>query len=193
MDLELQAVERGLSSAAWGYFFVTFDFNLNGVSILPRFVGWLLLYSALEPLSGRRRDLMLLRPLAALLAAWNAGDWLLSWTGRSLDGLLPFFQLVAAAAALYFHFQFLTDMAALAEELQPQGEDLDRALRKSRTAYTLTTTAASLMAWLSRPFPWEGWNWLGFGVTLAGLLAALWVMAALFRLRRCCIPAAGPG
>ena len=68
----------GLSQAAWGYFFMTFDFNLNGVSVLPRFVGFYLLFSAIGKLSVERRDLNLLRPLCILLTGWSGMDWLLS-------------------------------------------------------------------------------------------------------------------
>ena len=115
----------GLSNAAWGYFFLNFDFNLGTVSILPRFVGFLLFLSAIKKLSGERRDLALLRPLCLLLAAWNAIDWLLSWTGGNLDGHILFLDLLVAVAGLYFHFQFLTDIAVFAEQYQPEGGDLD--------------------------------------------------------------------
>ena len=69
MSQDNRDIYSGLSNAAWGYFFLHFDFNLNNVSIFPRFVGWLLLLSACKKLSGERRDLALLRPLAVLLAA----------------------------------------------------------------------------------------------------------------------------
>ena len=103
---EPNQLHDGLSQAAWGYFFVTFDFNLGTVSILPRFVGFLLLLSAIGKLSGLRRDLALLRPLCMLLACYSFGDWFLSWSGRDIDGMIPFLDLVVAVAMLYFHFQF---------------------------------------------------------------------------------------
>ena len=118
---ETNPLYTGLSQAAWGYFFITFDFSLNSVSILPRFVGYILLYMAIGKLSRARRDLNLLRPLCILLAGYSFVDWLLSWQGRDADGLSIFLNLVVAAATLYFHFQFLTDMAALAQEYQPEG------------------------------------------------------------------------
>ncbi|MDE6998163.1 MAG: hypothetical protein K2P04_09875, partial [Oscillospiraceae bacterium] len=62
---------KGLSHAAWGYFFLNFDFYLGTVSIFPRFAGYLLFLSTIGKLAGERRDLLLLRPLCVLLAVWN--------------------------------------------------------------------------------------------------------------------------
>jgi len=184
---------RGLSHAAWGYFFVTFDFKLNSVSVLPQFVGFLLLLSAINKLSGVRRDLALLRPLCVLLAVWNFGDWFLSWGGGDLDGRFLFLDLLVGAAGLYFHFQFLTDMAALAERFKPEGSDLDQRLLRRRTAYTLISTVGALGGELAGLYPWEGWAWVMFPLAAVGCVVALMIMTDLFHLRGCLREGAGPG
>lgn len=174
----------GLSQAAWGYFFVSFDFNLGTVSILPRFVGWLLLLYAIGKLSGVRRDLALLRPLCMLLAAFAFGDWFLSWSGGSIDGMIPFLDQVVTVSALYFHFQFLTDIAALAQEFQLDDDNLSAKLRGHRTAYTLLITAIALLQSASQVFPWEWWNGVIVVVAIITCVVGLLIMADLFRLRR---------
>ncbi|MDE7243952.1 MAG: hypothetical protein K2O18_08250, partial [Oscillospiraceae bacterium] len=130
-----EALCNGLSYAAWGYFFLNFDVNIQQVSILPRFAGFYLLLQAINRLAAQRRDLELLRPLCVLLMLWNAGDWLMSWAGLDLDGRFLFFDLLVGAAGLYFHFQFLTDLAALAHKYQPQDREIDKAVCKRRTVY----------------------------------------------------------
>ena len=178
----------GLSNAAWGYFFLNFDFNLNTISIFPRFAGFLLFLSAIRKLSGARRGLALLRPLCILLAVWSAGNWVLSWTGNELDGHILFLDLLVAVAGLYFHFQFLTDMAAFAEQYQPEGGDLDSRIRRRRTVYIVLTTVISLASSLSAHLAV-----IGSGLTpavlgvlaVAAVITALCIMAALFELRRC--------
>ena len=184
MSPENRDVYSGLSNAAWGYFFLHFDFNLGTVSIFPRFVGWLLLLSACTKLSGERRDLALLRPLAVLLAAWHALDWLLSWGGAGVDGHVLFLELLVAVAGLYFHFQFLTDMAALAERYQPEGAGLDGKLRNRRAVYVVLTTLFALLGDLLAALPEPGGEWIFMGMALTALIAAFLIMAALFRLRR---------
>lgn len=174
----------GLSQAAWGYFFVTFDFNLNSISVLPRFVGFYLLFSAIGKLSAERRDLNLLRPLCILLAGWSGMDWLLSWRGGNIEGHILFLDLVVTAVTLYFHFQFLTDMAALAEAYQPDDGNLAARIRSHRTAYTLLVTAIGLLQSLAQAFPWEWWPGIAVFTAVIACIVALMIMADLFRLRR---------
>lgn len=185
MSLERKAMYDGLSHAAWGYFFLHFDFNLGTVSIFPRFMGFLFLLSAVGTLSGERRDLALLRPLAILLAAWNALDWLLSWGGGDVDGHILFLDLLISVAGLYFHFQFLTDMAALAEQYQPEGSNLDRWLRRCRTVYVVLTTLVALMGSLPAELLEKWGQWAAMGAALVALIVMVLVMAGLFELRRC--------
>lgn len=185
MEAEREQRYTGLSHATWGYFFLHFDFNLGPVSLLPRFVGWLLLLSAISALREERRELGLLRPLGILEALWSGGDWLLSWMGGSADGHILFLDLLLEAVTPYFHFQFLTDMAALAERYQPEEGTLARRLLHRRTVYLLTVTAIALTGEMSKLFSWVGWEWLLPGEALVGCIVAVMIMMNLFELRRC--------
>lgn len=175
---------EGLSRAAWGYFLLHFDINLGTVSILPAFAGYALLLSALRILSGERRDLPLLRPLGRLLAAWTGADWLLNWAGQTIDGHILFLDLLVSAAAIYFHFQFLSDMAALAEIHQPEGGSLDRRLLNRRTAYIVGNTIAFVLLYLPAGRFEEQRAFLVGALTVILLLTAVFIMAGLFELRR---------
>ena len=174
----------GLSNAAWGYFFLTFDFNLNNVSVLPRFVGFYLLFSAIGKLSGERRDLNLLRPLCVLLTGWSGLDWLLSWVGGDVEGHILFLDLLVTVVTLYFHFQFLTDIAALSQRYQPEGDNLASRVRGHRTAFTLLITVFGLMADLTPVLPWEWWaGMIVFGAMITCIVALI-SMSDLFTIRK---------
>lgn len=174
----------GLSNAAWGYVFLTFDFNLNNVSVLPRFVGFYLLFSAIGKLSGERQNLNLLRPLCILLTGWSGLDWLLSWLGGDVEGHILFLDLLVTVVTLYFHFQFLTDMAALSECCQPEDDNLASRIRGHRTAFTLLITVFGLMADLTPVLLWEWWaGMIGFGALIT-CIVALMIMMDLFHLRK---------
>ena len=183
MNLDRESLYRALSNGAWGYLFLNFDLNVGTVSVTPRFVGWLLFVAAIRDLSPERRDLALLRPLALLLAAWSGADWLLSWVHGSVGGHILFLDLLVAAAAIYFHFQFLTYLAALAQLRQPEGGSLDRRLRRRRTVYILLTTGVSVLTHLSgeRYAGFQGYAALG--LSAAALITALCIMAGVFELR----------
>lgn len=178
-----ETLYSGLSNAAWGYFFLHIHFNLGTINILPAFVGYLLLLSAIRKLSGERRDLLLLQPLGVLLAAWNLADWLFACLGGELSGMFLPLDLLAAVAGLYFHFQFITDMAALAEAYQPEDGSLARRLRQNRTAYTVLCTITALFVHL--PIRDEDVQVIGGAVLLVPMLImVLFIMGELFALRR---------
>ena len=178
-----QTLYDALSKAAWGYFLLYFDFKLGTVSILPSFVGFLLCLSAIKLLKDERRDLELLRPLGTLLAVWHGGNWLASWLGTTLDGRFPIVDLIISLAGVYFHFQMLTDYAALAAKYQQPDQDLDRRLLKWRTWQTVLLTAMSLCAHPLR-FLTDLWEPTLLILALAGLVTSLCIMLTLFDLRR---------
>ena len=185
---------RGVSHAAWAYFFLYFNVNLNTLNILPNFMCYLLLWSAIGCLEEEERDLTLLRPLCVLLGVWAGADWVFTLFQEPLDGQFPPVDLFLAVAALYFHFQLFTDFAHLAARYQPPGEELDRSLLRLRTVHTLLLTAVAVLTW---PFP--NGTQLSFsdgsfqeklagllllGLALAGLVVALMLMFGLFSLRK---------
>lgn len=178
-----QTLYDAISKAAWGYFFLYFDLKLNSVSVLPSFVGFLLFLSAIKLIKEERRDLELLWPLGTLLAVWHGGNWLASWLGTSLDGLFPMVDLIISLAGVYFHFQMLTDFAALAARYQQPEQDLDRRLLKWRTRQTLLLTAISLCAYPLR-FLTELWEPTLIVLAIAGFITSLCIMFTLFDLRR---------
>lgn len=176
---------EGLSRAAWGYFLVGIDFSIGTVSILPRFAGFFLLLSAIGLLSEARREMELLQPLCILLAVWSAADWLLSWGGWTVTGHILFLDLLVCVAQLYFHFQFLTDMAAIAERYQPEGGDFDRRLRRWRTMYLVLVTGILLLTKLMSD-DLEVWKtFLATMLMIASAIVSLCAVAALFGLRKC--------
>lgn len=191
-----QTLYTGLGHAAWGYLFLCFDFNVNNVSVLPRFAGWLLFLSAIEKLKEERRDLALLRPLGVLLALWTGADWLASWAGKDVDGHLLPLDLIVAVAQLYFLFQFLTDLAALARTWcrEPEAADLSRRILRCRTVQTVLVTVLALAPYVPAP------RWLPEGVSGGALvvlaivycLLGIALMLYLFRLRGAFKDAAPP-
>lgn len=172
----------GVSAAAWSYLFLYFNANLGRVNILPQFVGYWLLLSAIRDLKEERRDLALLRPLGILLLVWHLANWVLTIGGKTLPGLFPPLELIIGVAALYFHFQLFTDCAALAAAYQPPEETLDRSLLRGRTIQAVLMT---VMLLLSYPVEWFGeiWQWVQTGMAVVYVIAGFCLMMSLFHLR----------
>lgn len=189
---------RGVSHAAWAYFFLYFNVNLGSLNILPDFVCYLLLWSAIGCLEEEERDLALLRPLCVLLGVWSGADWVLTLLGGTLDGRFLPMDLLISVAAIYFHFQLFTDFAHLAARYQPQGEELDGRLLRLRTVHTLLLTAVAVLGYCfpnGAQFTFPGSSlpegtagFLLMGMALAGLVVALMLMFGLFALRKYFLP-----
>ncbi len=175
-----QNLYDGVSLAAWGYIFLHIDFKLGTVSVLPAFVGYLMFISAIRLLSEERRDMELLRPLGILLAVWSFVDWLASWGKGTVSGTVPFLDVIINVAGMYFHFQLLTDFAAIAAKYQPEDENLNRRFLKWRTVKVLLLTLVSVTFYLPE------WEWMGFAelaLAVVIVIAALCLVSCLFELR----------
>ena len=106
--------------AFWGYFFVLLNINFTfnnvfALQLLPNTVGWWLLARVCREGKELRPSLGLLHPFCLVLAVWNVQQFF-----PTLDARMPaVLTLLAGVVTLYFYFQFLTDLSALAEEVLP--------------------------------------------------------------------------
>lgn len=171
----------GVSRAAWGYFFLYFNLNINTVSVLPSFVGFLLFLSALKLLQEEERELALLRPLGILLALWHGVDWVFSWFGNDPEGLL-FLDLIISLANLYFHFQLLTNLSSIAAKYQGEGTSHDARLLKCRTIQTIMLTGVIVLGFLSSWLS-DIWAYISVCMGLTYVIAGICMIKALLDFR----------
>ena len=181
---DYQKLYSGISKAAWGYFFLYFNINFNNVSILPSFVGYLLFLSAIKLLNNEERELSLLRTLGVIMALWTGVEWLASFIGIKIEGMWQFIDIIISLVNLYFHFQFLTNLASIAAKYQSEGYELDAKLLRYRTLQTIMLTAIEVVLcfqpWLS-----EAWTVISICMLIVYLIAGICLMKALFDLRKC--------
>ena len=181
---DYQKLYSGISKAAWGYFFLYFNINFNNVSILPSFVGYLLFLSAIKLLNNEERELSLLRTLGVILALWTGVEWLASFIGIKIEGMWQFIDIIISLVNLYFHFQFLTNLASIAAKYQSEGYELDAKLLRYRTLQTIMLTAIEVVLcfqpWLS-----EAWTVISVCMVIVYVIAGICLMKALFDLRKC--------
>lgn len=181
---DYQKLYSGISKAAWGYFFLYFNINFNNVSILPSFVGYLLFLSAIKLLNNEERELSLLRTLGVIMALWTGVEWLASFIGIKIEGMWQFIDIIISLVNLYFHFQFLTNLASIAAKYQSEGYELDAKLLRYRTLQTIMLTAIEVVLcfqpWLS-----EAWTVISVCMVIVYVIAGICLMKALFDLRKC--------
>ena len=177
-------IRKALGNIAWGNLLILLDVNLGRLDVLPNWVGYLLIFYAIGYLADEVRDLPLLKPFCVLLGAAELLDWLaVFFTGESLTGRLFLVNALLVCVSLYFHFQLLTDLAALADRRSGEGgrSPLGRRLRLCRNADAVFRVAFCLLPYLAN------WRWVEL---LIALLSLLWlgtcavICCGLFALRR---------
>ena len=173
----------GLTKIAFGYLFIYLNFNINTVNILPSFVGYLLILLAIRDLAGEEKELLLLRPFAIILICWHGAKWLLSWGSVDLDGLLEIGGLLIGLINLYFHFQLLTNLAAIASKYQDEGDEMDATLLRCRTFQTITLTAAMIIRRLTNLFG-EYAGLITIGLAILYIIAGIIIIKTLIELKR---------
>lgn len=108
--MECKKMAHAIGLIAWGYLFLYFNLNLGSLNLIPSWVGYLLMGKAIKELKGVSPAMGLLGPLCILLAALELWFWALTLIGiNSQHYLLQLLSLLLAVAALYFHFQLLTN------------------------------------------------------------------------------------
>jgi len=174
---EREKLCQAIGYVAWGYVLMHVDFFLGTIDLLPEWAGYLLILRALPALGEERPSALLLRPLGLLLAAWAGVSWLGKIFALTLPATLYALEVIAAVVSLYFHFQLLTDLAAVA---RAHGAAEERRLLRLRTVKTLLTTVLTLT------LPWRtgAGEVVAVVVMVAQLLTALGLCGALFSLRK---------
>lgn len=158
---------------AWAYVLLHVHINLGTLDVLPDWAGDLMIVSALGVLAQEEPSAGLLKPFGIILAVWNGVKWIFALLGGSWDGGL--LGLIATVVSLYFHFQLLTNLAAVSEKYNcPQ----TKRILTLRTVQTVLTTILAL------PLPWEEWEQAMVLLLIVSLVVVIWICSVLFSLRR---------
>lgn len=181
---ENQKLYKGISKVAWGYFFLYFNININNVSILPAFVGYLLFSSAIKLLKDEEREISLLETFSIIMALWSGVEWCAGIAGVEIEGMFQFADIVISLINLYFHFQLVTNIASIAAKYQPWGCNIDTKLLRYRTLQTIMLTAIEIVVCFRQ---WLSAIWVGvsLGMALIYIIAGICLMKVLFDLRKC--------
>ena len=173
-----------LTRIAWAYLFLFLNLSANSrtvsVNLFPDWIGYLLIFQALPAIEKEERTAALLRPVVVLLGIFDAVNWTASlFTGKTLS--LPLLQLIASVLTLYFHFQFLTDLASVAS-----AHGLPRfsaRLLHMRTAATLCSAVLSVLYYIGSLDALSGILILLFFLIGVSLILAVWFPVSLFSFR----------
>lgn len=175
---------KGISQAAWGYLFIFLHINIGTVDILPDFAGYILFLSAINILKEFIAELSLIRTIGIILTAWNFIDWVLSIIGYEGNNVLQIISIVITIINLYFHFQLLTDFAAIAKMYQREGCTYDRKILSYRTFIVIILTVFAALSYFAQLIDEEIMIIISVIIIIGGVTAIILLMVALFGLRK---------
>ncbi len=137
-----EKLAKAVGLVAWGYVFIYFDLNLGPFDILPNFVGYMFMLNSLETLAIEERSTILLKPLVYILIVWEMLQWLNAFINLTPAGYLyTLANTIVIVVSLYYNFQLLTNLAAIAQKYDCYEE---RNIILLRTIYTLLITFVAL-------------------------------------------------
>lgn len=184
MRTDYQKLQRSLSKVILGYVFLYININIGQVNLLPVFVGYLLFLSAIEGLKEEERELSLLKTLGVILALWHAFVWAMSWVSVEIEGKWLLADILISVMNIYFQFQFVTNLAAIAEKYQTEEDDLHGKMLKYRTWQTVILTVITIVTELLPQEPTLV-GYLFTTMAVVYLILAFCLIKALFDLRGC--------
>jgi len=120
---------------AWAYILIAFDVNIGTVNILPNWLAFIMIYNVLDTVAQQEQSASLLKPLAAILTATSAVDWVLKLFGISFDYYV--YALLCTVLSMYFDFQLITNIYDIRCRL---GCTTGKNLKKIRTAIAVNET-----------------------------------------------------
>ena len=159
--MDRNRVTRAVGLIAWGYLLLCFHLTVGTIVLVPNWLCYIFFLKAMGGLEPVVPAVKLLFPLGVLLGVWEGLLWGMSAVGIQDFTLLYGLQLVASVLMIYFHFQFLTNLAEIAAQaMLPQRIPL-LCLRIIRTLFT-TVTALPIACLSSGGCTWNrrcgDWN-----------------------------------
>ena len=104
---------KAIKNVAWSVVLSTFHINIGVFDILPDWLGYILLFSAVKTISDVQPTAGLLKPFALVIIADSILDTVLKFMGISMG--IYVYNLVISVIYIYIYFQILTDIWHTAE------------------------------------------------------------------------------
>lgn len=135
-----QKLYKALSKIAYGFIFILVHIRIGPIDILPDFVGYIMITSAIFSLKNESRTILLLEPLGVFLSVWNAVAVLLSLSDISSLPFINYLSIIIQIINIYFYFQLFTDISHIAKKYQPEDTAFDKKFIIRRNIYIVTQT-----------------------------------------------------
>lgn len=175
--MENKTLSSAIKKVAISYIFIYFHINISVIDILPDWLGYFMIVSALPILSKKEQSAQLLRPFGIAIGVWNIINWVLKITDAPWNFTL--ISLLFSIVTIYFHFQLITNIASL---------DIEHSKRKRllalRTTTVLLHTVLTLSLFIPTTIDNEVYSYILMFMAIPQIVICFWIAGELFGLSK---------
>lgn len=177
--METKTLSSAIKKIAISYILIYLHINISVIDILPDWLGYFLIVSVLPVLSQKEKSAQLLKPFGIAIGIWNIVEWLLKIAGDELNFYVV--SLVFSIITIYFHFQLITNIAALDIE-----ETKQKRLLNLRTATVILHTVLTLSLLVPTIIDIDGeiYYYILMLMLIPQLIICFWISGELFKISK---------
>ena len=168
-----EQLSQTLRKIFWAYIFLYFDINLGTIDILPAGLGYIFFYQAIRDCFEKEEpSTELLKPICWILIIYRIIEWFMNIFQLPTDIFI--ITEMMSVVALYFHFQFLTNLANIAHKYDCPVENTLLALR---TVHTV------MMTILTFTVHFKEIEWLSLMIVVAQVFIMIFICYVIGKFR----------
>ena len=175
--MENKTLSSAIKKVAISYVFIYLHINISVIDILPDWLGYFIIVAVLPILSEKEQSAGLLRPFGIVIGIWDITSWVLKLIDVPWN--LTLINLLFSIITIYFHFQLITNIAAL---------DIEQSKRKRllalRTATVLLHTVLTLSLLIPDTIDIEIYTYILMFMVVLQLVFCFWIAGELFGLSK---------
>lgn len=172
-----KTLSSAIKKIAVSYILIYFNINISIIDLLPDWLGYFMIVSALGTLAIKEESAGLLKPFGIALAISNLAGPLLSLVGYSFN--LTVLNILLGIITIYFNFQLITNIASL--DIEPQKR---KRLLVLRSVTVLLHTIMTLSLFLPYVSDHEIYSYILMFMAVPQIIICLWITAELFSLAK---------
>ena len=173
--METKTLSSAIKKVAISYILIYLHINISVIDILPDWLGYFLIVSVLPVLSQKEKSAQLLKPFGIALGVWNIFEWVLKIAGTELN--LTIINIVFSIITIYFHFQLITNIAALDIEDRKKKRLLDL---RTATVILHTVLRISVLIPSAISVDNEIYSYIMMFLLIPQLIICFWISGELF-------------
>lgn len=171
---EREQLSRALRKIFWGYVFLYFNLYLGTINLLPAALSFFLFYQAIRDcLEKEEEDTELLKSMCMILGVYHLINEFIIMFQIPVELFL--IEEIMAVLALYFHFQFLTNLSNIADKYSYLAVDI---------LLTLRTVSTVIMTILTFTMNFKEVEWLSLMIMVAQVFITIFICFVIGKFRR---------